>query len=195
MNSRQNTRIIPLTQNKHALIDAEDWNKIKDKIWCAAHIGQNWYAITNELTSHGYRHVGMHRVITDAPIGMDVDHINFDGLDNRKANLRICTRGQNKCNARIPARGVSRYRGVCWDKRMRKWAASIQFNSKKYSLGYYFLEADAALAYNQAASKYFGDCAYLNSVSKLEGRIKRGGGVFLDRHLTRPFSQHDETVS
>ena len=162
--SRQNTRLIPLTQDKHALIDAEDWDKIKNRIWCAAHIGQNWYAITNELTSVGYRHIGMHRIITGAPAGMDVDHINFDGLDNRKINLRICTRGQNKCNARVPARGTSRYRGVCWHKKSGKWTASIQFNSKKYSLGYYHSESEAALAYNQAASKYFGDCAYLNLI-------------------------------
>ena len=162
--SRQNTRLIPLTQDKYALIDAEDWYKLKDRVWCAAHIGQNWYAITNELTSRGYRHIGMHRIITCAPEGMDVDHINFDGLDNRKSNLRVCTRGQNKCNARVPGRGTSRYRGVCLHKPSGRWVASIQFNSKKYSLGYYHSETEAACAYNRAALEYFGDCAYLNPV-------------------------------
>ena len=162
--SRQNTRLIPLTQDKYALIDVEDWDKIKDRVWCAAHIGQNWYAITNELTSRGYRHIGMHRIITGAPIGMDVDHINFDGLDNRKINLRVCTRGQNKCNARIPGRGTSQYRGVYLHKPSGKWVASIQFNSKKYSLGSYHSENEAACAYNRAALEYFGDCAYLNPV-------------------------------
>jgi len=103
-------------------------------------------------------------MITGAPVGMDVDHINFDGLDNRKSNLRVCTRGQNKCNARIPGRGTSQYRGVCLCKPSGKWVASIQFNSKKYSLGSYYSESEAACAYNRAASKYFGDCAYLNPV-------------------------------
>jgi AP2 domain/HNH endonuclease len=100
--------------------------------------------------------------ITDPKIF--VDHINRKGLDNRKSNLRVCTRSQNAANGkkRTAWSASSPLRGVTWHKRARKWHAQIGVNGKRRHLGYFADEIAAARAYDAAAREYFGAFARCN---------------------------------
>jgi hypothetical protein len=95
---------------------------------------------------------------------MFIDHINHNGLDNRKANLRPATPAENARYARYPKINTSsKYRGVWYDrKRPHKWRASIRVNRKRKHLGYFKNETDAAKAYDRAAKLYYKDFAVLN---------------------------------
>jgi hypothetical protein len=94
----------------------------------------------------------------------DVDHINGNSLDNRKQNLRICTRQQNICNAKKGVDCTSQYIGVSWDKSRNLWRVAIMFSRRSIYLGRFKIERDAATAYNEAAAKLFGEFARLNNV-------------------------------
>ncbi len=105
----------------------------------------------------------MHRLITRAPKGKVVDHENGDGLDNRRANLRVCDHRQNRRNHQRPRKGgASRFHGVGWWKRDQKWRAKISVDGRTIHLGYFADEEDAARAYDQAAREHFGEYASTN---------------------------------
>lgn len=151
---------IPLTQGKTAIIDAKDVPLVEGRNWCV----QRWsgslcYAVSNIQGSRRTL-LYMHRVILEPPGGMDTDHINHDGLDNRRHNLRTCTPSQNQANARRTVIGKSRFRGVCWDKRGFKWTAKI--SEKHVHLGRFDSEIEAARAYDAAALKRYGEFASPN---------------------------------
>ncbi len=97
------------------------------------------------------------------PKGMVVDHINCDGLDNRRANLRLATRQQNKCNTRPSSTGAtSKYKGVFWGKDRKKWRSRVTFKGKMVDLGSFDSEIEAAKARDAVAKKYHGQFAWLN---------------------------------
>lgn len=104
----------------------------------------------------------MHREIMDVPKHLVCDHINHNGLDNRKNNLRTCTRQQNTHNQKPRKKGTSKYKGVDWNKRQKKWRARIYYRGKCHYLGYFNNEIDAALTYDKKAKELFGEFACLN---------------------------------
>jgi len=104
----------------------------------------------------------MHRVISQPPNDAEVDHINHDGLDNRRSNLRFGTHGHNLANQRYISSGTSLFRGVCWNKRHAKWEAFASWKSKTRRLGYFLDETEAAKAYDDAALESYGEFASLN---------------------------------
>ncbi len=106
----------------------------------------------------------MHREILGLDHGdrRQVDHINGDGLDNRKENLRICDTSKNVINRSIGKINTSGYKGVNWRKKSKKWVARIGFNNKRIYLGDFNNKEDAARAYDTAALKYYGEFAKLN---------------------------------
>lgn len=148
---------IPLTQNKYALIDEEDWERINSYKWRIKSSSNTEYAQTGDSKS-----VFLHRFIMSPPNNKEIDHINGNGLDNRKKNLRICTRSQNIINRKFDNK--TGYRGVKWYKPYKKWTAVITKNYKSYNLGYFLNKEDAAHAYNKAAIKYHGNFAQLNKI-------------------------------
>ena len=94
---------------------------------------------------------------------MQIDHINDNGLDNRRSNLRICSQSQNLMNCRKPKTLFSsKYKGVSWVQKHKRWKVSIAFKGKRKYIGHFLSEIDAAKAYNKAAEKYFGEFARLN---------------------------------
>ena len=98
----------------------------------------------------------------DAPDGMQVDHINMNRLDNRKANLRLCNNSQNHANSVV--RTKSGFKGVYRDKTRRKWKVVITVRNHAYTIGRYDSKEDAAIMYNTAAQIFFGEFARLNTI-------------------------------
>ena len=90
-----------------------------------------------------------------------VDHINGNGLDNRKENLRFCTNGQNIAWGK-KRKGASKFKGVSWYTNRKIWVSKLKSNGVNYFLGYFEKENDAAKAYDIAAMKYHGEFARLN---------------------------------
>jgi len=142
-----------------ALVDDADYEALSRHMWRLHSTGN--YA----ERGGGSTKVLMHREVICAKPGEYVDHINGNGLDNRRENLRICTHQQNLRHRVSPPVGVSRFRGVSLDKRKgrkKKWRAHITVDGRQRSLGYYELEVGAAMAYDAAALKLFGEFASPN---------------------------------
>jgi len=109
----------------------------------------------------------MHRIIMDAEKGEEIDHRDGNGLNNQRCNLRLCTHRQNLMNRRkTHKRCSSKFRGVSWEKRSGKWCAQIMIHYRHIHLGYFDDEVLAALAYNEAATKHFGEFAHLNEIDE-----------------------------
>lgn len=159
-------RIIELSGKKgqgvFVLVDDEDFEYLNKFKWNLCHgYAQRFGRITEDF----YRKsMLMHREIIHASKGIQVDHINHDQLDNRKSNLRLVTKSQNMMNAKKRTMCKSPYKGVCWFNNYQKWMSSITINGKKKFLGYFEYDKDAAVAYNKAAKKYFGEFSLLNKI-------------------------------
>lgn len=158
---------ILLTQGKTAIVDDEDFDKVKDDKWCAhkEHGGIRFYAQRGRYDPGKKRTIGyisMHHQVTDFKYKM-IDHINGNGLDNRKCNLRPCNSVQNGINRkRLQKRNTSGLRGVSWHKRDKIWQAYINDGTKKIMLGYFNTKKEAALARDKKAKELHGEFAVLN---------------------------------
>jgi hypothetical protein len=162
---------IPLTQGQFAIVDAEDYEKLAGYKWCAVKTRRIWYAERSaQLTvgKHRQYHISMHRQIMNKPKGLFVDHINHNGLDNRKANLRIVTQKQNCWNQR-KHRGnfSSQYRGVLFNNRGGRWQSAITCEGRKMFIGYFDDEKSAAKAYDDRAREMYGEFAAPNFPEKI----------------------------
>jgi len=106
----------------------------------------------------------MHQMVVGTPKGFKTDHCNGYKMDNRRSNLRVCTNSQNLMNQRPQKRSKhSKFKGVSYNFRRKKWAAYIDVNRKRTWIGCAFLsEIDAANAYNEAAIKHHGEFCRLN---------------------------------
>lgn len=145
---------------KVALVDDEDYDKVKGWAWCIRHNHGNDYAYAKTKGTYNRKCIVMHRLIMNAPKGTILDHIDHDGLNNQKSNLRFCTNSQNCMNRK--AIGRSKYLGVSWTTLERKWKAHVKVNKKAIHLGTFADEEMAARAYDEAAKVYYGDFANLN---------------------------------
>jgi len=144
---------IPLTQGKFAIVDDENYEWLMQWEWYAHHDKNTWYARRNIGHKPNQKAILMHRLILNTPKGYESDHRDGDGLNNTIENLRVCTTAQNQHNShRIW--GVSKFRGVCWHTRVKKWMAQIKLNGKKKHLGYFATEGEAAVAYDKTKRDY-----------------------------------------
>jgi HNH endonuclease len=160
---------VPLTLGQVAIIDADDFEKIKNYNWHAVKTGHVFYAKRATRKKGEQRIVPMHAVIAGTPAGLCTDHIDGNGLNNRRSNLRICTHAQNQQN-RITKSGENPYKGVQKNKHL--WQARIWLDGGNRHLGLFTTPEEAALAYNAAAIKHFGEYASLNALAP----FKTGGG-------------------
>lgn len=156
-----NRALVPLTSGFTAVIDASDVHLVE---------GRNWYAMPSRRANGDLRAVYaasrggkgtvlLHRVITDAAIGAVVDHLDGDGRNNTRANLRVCTPGQNAWNARLRVDNKSGAKGVTFCKRTGKWIAHIAKDGKKKYLGRFETVAVASRAYRVASQAMHGEFA------------------------------------
>ena len=150
---------IKLTQNQFALVDDIDFPELNKLKWYAMKTSYGGYMAVRAVKR---KKILMHRVVMDCPQGLDVDHISHSTLNNRKSNLRICSRSQNSMNSNPRKNTSSQYKGCCWYKRKRKWIAYIILNRKQIHLGYFDSEIEAARAYDKAAVEHFGEFALFN---------------------------------
>ena len=146
-------------------VDAADAEKIAGKVLCF----NGRYAYFREPLGTGYdpyKMTYLHRFLMDAPDGMQVDHVDGNGLNNCRSNLRLCTHRENRLNQKHRADSKNRYKGVTFhpDKPFKKWQAIIRIDGKRHSLRYHLTEEEAALAYNRAAVIHHGEFARLNEV-------------------------------
>lgn len=155
-------KTINLTRGQVALVDDEDFEYLNTFKWRTIASGNIFYA-SRTVTIDGKRiNILMHGVIMG---GKGIDHIDHNGLNNQKSNLRLCTRSENMMNRRKGVNTSSIYKGVSFHKGHKKWGASIGINNKKISLGYFDTEAEAALAYNTKAIALFCEFANLNNIN------------------------------
>ncbi|MBA7712065.1 hypothetical protein ES703_121034 [subsurface metagenome] len=155
-------REIILTQGKVAIVDDEDFEYLSQFKWHAVIVGHNWYANRGIKTLDGYKNQRMQWDI----LGKNTDHKNGDGLDNRRDNLRICTKAQNNRNQRRVPTELTPYKGAkrkIYRYRIM-WEAQIKVNARPVYLGLFGEPEEAALAYNWAALNYFGEFAALNKI-------------------------------
>jgi hypothetical protein len=160
-----NMKEIKLTQGKVALIDDEDFDIVNLFKW-RIYKGRNTsYAYT--IVRFGKTEVSlfMHRLIMNAPHKSQIDHKDNNGLNNKKVNLRFSNYYLNQMNRpKRHKKTSSKYKGVVWYKRTKRWRAHIQVYGVPYSLGYFSSEKAAAQAYNFVAKEKCGEHAKLNDV-------------------------------
>jgi hypothetical protein len=162
-------KLINMSQGIKVFVDDEDYEYINQWKWhkCGKYAVR--LSLIHEQIKKGKSfNIFMHRVILNTPKGMDTDHINGNGFDNRKSNLRIVTRSQNCINRPTLKNNKSGFKGVYLDNRNRRkykiWQAIIQINKKRIELGHFTTKEEAAKAYNEAAKKYHGEFIYRNTI-------------------------------
>jgi len=147
---------IPLTQDKVALVDDEDYQEISKHKWHTFRAGHLFYAARSINTNGGKYPVKllMHAVILNTPRGFDTDHINGDGLDNRRANIRVVTRRTNQQNQTRHRNGA--HPGIFYDREcpLHPFHVQIYANGKRMSLGRHATLEDAINKYNSACAFY-----------------------------------------
>jgi hypothetical protein len=155
---------IPLPCGRFALADKEDFPLLSSRSWRAQINGPNAiYAVYSQYRKHlglNALTVGMHRVVMNAPRDQIIDHINGDGLDNRRRNLRIVSSLQNMQNRMKHTVGQSTYKGIRPLK--GRWEARITYGGRRKSIGWFDTEIQAAQAYDTAARSIFGEFCCLN---------------------------------
>lgn len=150
---------IKLTCNKKAIVDNEDFYYLNNFKWQYHNKNYAVHHIRNRKS------ILMHRFIMNiSDPKVEIDHINHNGLDNRKSNLRICSNRQNHYNSKIRKDNKSGFKGVYFHKVSKKWEVRIKFNGRKLYLGQFKSKLDAAKKYNDAAKIYYGEFALLNSI-------------------------------
>ena len=158
-------KTIPLTQGKFAIVDDEDFEKLNVHKWHLQKSANFYYYAVRRKNIRGKEiAIYMHREIlglrpTDNQV---VDHIDHEGLNNRRFNIRICTNQENRMNSKHNKNSLSKFKGVSWHKHRRKWYASIKVNGRSQHLGSFDSEIEAAKVYDSKAKKLCGEFACTN---------------------------------
>jgi hypothetical protein len=157
-----NIAFVPLTKGYEAVIDAECVDMVAAFSWTASEelrqdgTVRRCSAHRMARVSGGRKKVFLHRLIFGRETDLDIDHIDGDALNNRRANLREVTKSQNQHNRRLQA-NASGLKGVTWDRDRRVWRARIGINGKRIQLGRFSNKKDAYAAYREASARLHGE--------------------------------------
>lgn len=163
---------IPLTQGKVALVDDEDYEVLSQYRWQARRKEHTWYAQRYHQRCGKKSSQSMHRAILGLiDPSACVDHINGDGLDNRRRNLRVASCAQNNQNSRKQCNNSSGYKGVSYRKSYNKWHAYIYLDNRQINLGHYDDPEFAAMVYDSFAKQLFGEFFRPNFPENFEGSL------------------------
>lgn len=161
------TKHIPLTKGKFAIVDDGDYEAIKRFKWRITGNGRKVYAVRSKRIGFLRRkNEYLHRVIMNAQDGEQIDHIDGNGLNCTRTNMRKATHSENLRNRGAPKDNTSGYKGVSF--RLGRWRAQIVVNDKQIYLGTFDTPEQAAKAYNEAAVKHHGKFAHINDLSGRE---------------------------
>lgn len=158
-------KYIPLSgelgAGKFAIVDDEDYDFLMRWKWS---LGSGYACRTTTVKDVGYVGISMHNVVMPEMEGFEIDHINRNRLDNRKSNLRYCTRSQNCGNKSLKSTNTSGYKGVSrkQNRHCVSYYSCIAKDGHTYHLGCFDNPIDAAKAYDKKAVELFGEFAYLN---------------------------------
>lgn len=165
MRNMTNQSHIVTTNGYKVFVDCADLELVSGYSWHAAKHARahTRYAQTNIKGADGkHRSLLMHRLILDPPKGMVVDHVDMDGLNNTRANIRVCTKGESQRNRRNAETSAIPYKGVSFVKHAKKYKANIKVDYKYIVIGHFSTAIDAAKAYDDMALKLHGEYASLN---------------------------------
>lgn len=151
-----NIAYIPLTKGYEAIIDAADVSLVERWNWAARVKPNAVYAFRTSQRNGKKSDIKLHRFILSAPADLDVDHINGNGLDNRRENIRLATPSENMRNRGPNCRNTSGFKGVSFHKLTAKWESRIWSEGKQVVLGYFDTPELAHDAYVEAARRYHG---------------------------------------
>ena len=155
---------IPLTQGKETLVDDQDYEYLIQWDWCANRKDSAFYTqgrIDGNTTTSIHQVLGK---LLGFSSGVNVDHINRNGLDNRRENLRPASKMENARNRGPQVNNTSGFKGVTLYRYDDTWQAQIHVRGKNIYLGRFDDKVEAAKAYNEAAKKHFGEFAWLNPI-------------------------------
>jgi hypothetical protein len=149
-----------LDTGNYAIVDDQIYPIFKNLEWILEKSGNNCYAALAGTN------LKMHQLLMPISKGQVIDHKNSNGLDNRIANLRVCSPQENAFNRAKHRNGTSKFKGVYWDKDREKWRAEIMRDGVRHKLGRFTSEEAAAVAYDSAALMLFGEFARINFPGK-----------------------------
>lgn len=149
--------------NKEVTVDTEDWEKVKCYRWHVTYLLNKCYAYADIQKNYKRMRIMLHRFIMGiCDSDIEIDHRFGDTLDNRKSELRTCTRTENSRNSQVRKNSLSGFKGVSWHAKNKKWRVRIQ----NIYLGSFNTKTEAAKIYNKKAKELFGDFAYLNNIQE-----------------------------
>jgi hypothetical protein len=150
--------LIELTKGHTAVIDADDVNAIRDYKWRSSKgKGTNYACSGLRLDDGRVKTLFLHRLLMKPSKGFVVDHINGDGLDNRRSNLRVATVAQNNLNSRVRSDSTTGIKGAYYDKRKGSYYSHIKRGDKRIYLGTFSTAEEAADAYAKASRELHGE--------------------------------------
>lgn len=156
-----NVAYVPLTKGYEAIIDVSDVPLVEGRNWTALVKSNTVYAY-RRIKSSGCTNVRMHRLLLDCPRHLEVDHINGNGLDNRRINLRLATCAQNRKNVRPHKKSASGLKGAAYHTQTGRWLARIKCDGKTHYLGIFQTAQQAHEAYCKASVELHGEFARLS---------------------------------
>ncbi len=162
-------KMIPLTRGMSARVDDADYDRLRPFYWYALRTEYGWYAAYNGPLGNFY----MHRLVLNAPDGVQVDHRNGNGLDNQRYNLRLAPDSGNHANRGCQSNNTTGFKGVTWQDR-KYWRVQLKCRGVRYHVGYFSTAVDAARAYDAKAIELFGEFARTNAMLGLLDEAKRG---------------------
>jgi hypothetical protein len=161
-------KYIDISTKKHpntfALVDDSDFCRLNQYKWHMLKVRNSNYVSRKNKINGIWVNVFMHREILSPPKGVMIDHVDGNGLNNQKKNMRLCSHSQNMQNRRKHKLTYSKYKGVVWNKKLNKWQSRILHENKRIHIGTFQNEIDAAKAYDKKSKELCGEFACLNFI-------------------------------